>query len=264
MKLIDEMMETPALVWSQAEATMKQHRRFFSRYRGLRKMRRDPLAAFDYTNVIYGDKKVRGIVAVCGHCGLEIKIPVNTQQYGNDDEGEWLHVAKKMQRLGWHAGKSKTAHRCARCFSGARFAAIRKSNENREGVAMAKTPDVPTLQVVSGGAAPPPASRPMSREDRRVIFEKLNEVYVDDRAGYTKGWTDEKVATDLGVPRAWVKQIRDENFGDEITNEDIREQIAEATAVLKDINLIRPDVQRLFAVADKIEQRLTEIAKVFK
>ena len=71
------------------------------------------------------------------------------------------------------------------------------------------------------------------------------------------------------MPRAWVKVIRNENFGDEVSNENIREQIKEAHQVLAAIKAIEPrlaEAQRLVAVAvaDKIEKSLAEIAKVLK
>lgn len=62
-----------------------------------------------------------------------------------------------------------------------------------------------------GASDQPP--RQMSREDRRLIFAKLEEVYVDEGTGYTKGWHDERVAQDMAVPRSWVEVIREENFG---------------------------------------------------
>ncbi len=49
----------------------------------------------------------------------------------------------------------------------------------------------------------PPAE--LTRENRRIILAKLEEVYVDEKTGYSPGWTDAKLALDLGVPRAWVK-----------------------------------------------------------
>jgi len=104
----------------------------------------------------------------------------------------------------------------------------------------------------------------MTRDDRRIIFEKLNEVYVNDKVGYDKGWTDEKVATDLGVPRAWVRLIREENFGDEVGNEDIRKQIAEAQTTLAQVRAIEPEMRRLLGMADKIERQMAEIQKVLK
>ena len=50
----------------------------------------------------------------------------------------------------------------------------------------------------------------MTRDERRIIFEKINEIYVGEKVGYSDSWDDEKVAKDLGVPRAWVSAIRED------------------------------------------------------
>jgi hypothetical protein len=63
--------------------------------------------------------------------------------------------------------------------------------------------------------------RQMSREDRRLIFSKLEEVYLDETRGYASGWGDQKVADHFGVPRAWIVTMRDENFGPARGNEDL-------------------------------------------
>ena len=112
-------------------------------------------------------------------------------------------------------------------------------------------------------------ARMLGREDRRIIFEKLNEVYVSDKVGYGDGWTDEKVASDLGVPRAWVKLIRDENFGDEMANDEIKNKVAEATQALAEIKVLTSnaeaiwgDVKRLTNVAEHIDKSLDAIRKV--
>ncbi|MGX1151403.1 hypothetical protein [Bradyrhizobium ottawaense] len=218
--------------------------------------------AFVHTTVPYGEdgKLVRGIIAHCGAPGCEAAVPlaVNTLQNsrGDDTEIEWRFIARKLEAKGWHVGRSRAAHRCPRCFAAAKFSAIRKAETMQNGNGMTEK-----LKVVKD------SMRVMTRDDRRIIFEKLNEVYVNDKVGYGDGWTDEKVAVDLGVPRAWVKLIRDENFGDEVGNENIREQIREARDVLSQIEAIEPrisEAQRLIAVADRIEKQLAEIAKVLK
>ncbi len=57
--------------------------------------------------------------------------------------------------------------------------------------------------------AEPP--RECSREDRRIIMDKLDEAYGKD--SYKAPWTDNAVAKDLGVPRDWVSKLREEFFG---------------------------------------------------
>jgi hypothetical protein len=64
-----------------------------------------------------------------------------------------------------------------------------------------------------------PVSLSMSRADKRIIYNKLDEVYADETTGYRGHWNDEKVATDLGVPKEWVAAIREDTFGPEINRE---------------------------------------------
>jgi hypothetical protein len=224
-------------------------------------MKPSPNSAFEHTTVPYGDdgKMVNGIIARCGNpsCGAAVPLAVNTMSgfSPTDPEIEWRFIAKKLEAKGWRIGRSRGSHRCPKCFAAAKYAAIRKSDANAE--AMAQNNKEIAMQVVEN-------TRLMSREDRRLIFEKLREVYVDDKVGYGAGWTDEKVATDLGVPRAWVRVIRDENFGEEISNEDIRAKVKEAHSVLAQIKAALPEIQRLIALADKVEKNLADISRVFK
>lgn len=85
---------------------------------------------------------------------------------------------------------------------------------------------VTPIKPVSTPSETPP--REMSRDDRRVIFAKLDEVYLDEKRGYDSGWSDHKVASDLGVPRKWVEIIRAENFGAIGTNEDMADFLSKA------------------------------------
>ena len=111
--------------------------------------------------------------------------------------------------------------------------------------------------------AEPP--RTMSREDRRIVFEKLNGVYLDEKRGYDTGWSDHKVAIDLGVPRAWVEQVREEMFGPVNSNPEIQEFL-EGVKALK---AIRDQVTRIDTISAEIKAlnpaSLTErIAKLEK
>jgi hypothetical protein len=214
---------------------------------------------FEHTRVPYGDdgRLVRGIIARCGapNCEAAVPLPVNVMANGRgiDDNIEWQFIARKLEQKGWRIGKSATAHRCPKCFNAAKFSAVRKAEEKP-----VANKTEPPLQVVQENA------RVMGREDKNIIYEKLRDVYVSDKVGYGKGWTDEKVAVDLGVPRAWVRLIREEFFGDEVGNEEIREQVAEAQAALVGMRKLEPDMRRLLSLADKVEKSLAEIQKVLK
>jgi hypothetical protein len=215
---------------------------------------------FQHTTVPHGDdnRPVRGVIARCGHCDAAISTAVNTiQGHSNNDEVEWQYIARRFEAKGWRIGRTRSAHRCPKCLNAAKFAAIKRvSDAALAPKAEPKTNGEHAMQVIEN-------TRVMGREDRRIIFEKLRETYVDEKVGYSEGWTDEKIASHLGVPRAWVRVIRDENFGDEISNESIRAKVAEAVTALAQLRAAEPEMRRLMGLADKIERSLAEIQKVF-
>ncbi|WP_181409841.1 hypothetical protein [Martelella alba] len=75
---------------------------------------------------------------------------------------------------------------------------------------MAKKAATATVSTPMVKADPPPV---MKRDDRRIIAAKLDDVYSTD--AYVEPWTDAAVAKDLGVPRAWVSEVREAFFGPE-------------------------------------------------
>lgn len=80
--------------------------------------------------------------------------------------------------------------------------------KTKEGTEVMVTGKTKTAATAAKRAEPPPQ---MQREDRRIVADKIADVY--DDAGYIAPWTDELVAQDLGVPRAWVAEVRDFMFG---------------------------------------------------
>ena len=92
---------------------------------------------------------------------------------------------------------------------------------------------------------------PMTRADRRIVFAKLEEVYVDEREGYRDDWSDAKVAADLGVPVGWIKEVRDDNFGPEITAEGKAKAAAQAAAKTKELNDLIAKNENLIVLLDK-------------
>ena len=91
--------------------------------------------------------------------------------------------------------------------------------------------------------------REMSKDDRRLIFAQLNDVYTD--AGYSGDWTDQKVATVLGCPRVWVVEVREEFFGTIKDNEQLSAFVKEADDLLKDCHGVLAEAQRLVLAANK-------------
>ncbi|MBR0741190.1 hypothetical protein JQ581_30085 [Bradyrhizobium liaoningense] len=179
---------------------------------------------------------------------------------GNDEEREYEIVSRKFVKLGWRIGRKRRDHRCPNCV------ALLETANGKVTKPMQQIPSTPPSEP-----APKPAlvkvadnTREITREDRRIIFEKLNEVYVNDKVGYAGAWTDERVAQDLGVPRAWVRLIRDENFGDEAGNEDLRKMLIEARTAVERVRAIEGEMRSLLSLADKLEKGIAEATRVMK
>jgi len=126
-------------------------------------------------------------------------------------------VEKKFRQLGWIVGTVENRDTCPGCAN------------------KPKQKELPALKIVSS-IEPTPVMPPreMGRDDRRIIFEKLNEVYLDEKRGYDSGWSDQRVSTDLGVPRKWVETLRVEMFGDNAGNADTTVFVAEVQKLLTD------------------------------
>jgi len=229
----------------------------------------------------------RAVQAVCGYCHNSEKLPINTSKsHGNDDDVVERLVREKFENIGWLMGKTASQHRCPSCFS-----AIKASRKRKDLMATTSTKaievsnkivQIPPLTPaaaapVKPSAQPPWAEKPapaqtplpetdrkLTRDDRRIIFQKIDEVYGDGATGYSAGWSDKRIAADLGVPVIWVSNIRDENFGPNI-DEAMVALINEGKAMLTDIqsalDAVAAATKELNAAVDRavrIDSRLKE------
>ena len=185
---------------------------------------------FEEMSVPYGDSHRPVAQAVCRNCGVTQNVSLRAKS-GLMPPGM---VSKKFVERGWTVGSNKEWHICPDCSN-------------------AKTPvKIPILTVVKkeneSMEAKEAVVKTMTREEKRIIYAKLNDVYADEKRGYESGWSDHKVATDLGVPRVWVEQVRDEMFGPVATNPEI-EQFLKLEA---EINLLRNEVSTLSALKGQL------------
>jgi len=188
----------------------------------------------------------------CGACG--VIATVSGQNFGKDMAQDIL--PKKFRAMGWEVGKRDKDDRCPSCVKRDRDARrrARLTVVEQEPPVSKSTFLAQALEAVAAHEAKQP--REMSRDERRLIFAKLDEVYLDEKRGYDNGWSDKRVADDLGVPRAWVARIRDENFGPENTNPEARALVAEAKAILSDSKALLDRV-------DGLQRRIEAIEKQF-
>lgn len=251
---------------------------------------------FDPTQVTIDNKLKRGFKIECGRCHLVLKEAVNAAAHGALDSAETVWARRKFEKNGWYvADQRERDDRCPACFkldaderldrmkhiipsppvqlrpSGASLASIGQA------VATSKSATPPVM------LAPPAVDIPvMQRDDRRVIFVKLNEVYEGEEVGYGPGWTDARVAKDLGIPRKWVETIREENFGPLKVNSEIVEQINTANEIMarartlvdavqaaklsiqEAMKLIDAQLGPLIAMMDRTQRSIAEIEKAIR
>jgi hypothetical protein len=123
------------------------------------------------------------------------------------------------------------------------------------------------MMMTTAADAPPE----MTREYRRTIFAKLQDVYLDEARGYQSPWTDQAVAKDLGCPLAWIATVRDENFGPASDNSEIRAMLDRVTkaaiegrAFLDDVKKLRLETTDVVAKVNDLVRRATEVGKTLE
>lgn len=133
-------------------------------------------------------------------------------------------IAGVFRNKGWLVGTRDTKDVCPACQAKKRRARAKFCEEEGTNIIhMTTTTERPEI------TAEPP--REMTREHKRIIIAKIEEVYVDENVGYGDGWSDARVAKDLGVPLAWVKRLREEIFGVEGASEEARALLSEAQSL---------------------------------
>lgn len=168
-------------------------------------------------------------------------------------------VQRKFMQRGWEVGATPRKDVCPACQrKEADVPKIAKIDKN--------------LRVVELRPAQEPqvAAVHPSREDRRIILSKLHEAYQDEATGYRPGWSDKRVAADLGVREDWVQELRQENFGDlavSALDDQIRAEAKKIREELEELELqaqitltqLTERMQELARQRQALEQKLTAI-----
>ena len=228
-------------------------------------MKRHPRGrSFEEVTEKHGDHWRRVAVIRCRHCGehenLNLKMGASLLPPAA--------IEKKFTQKGWDVGSNENWDTCPDCVQKAAskpsLKIVHQQNE-----LPAKEVEVKTEPKLVVNADAP---RVMQRDDRRIIFEKLNGVYLDEKRGYDPEWSDHKVATDLGVPRARVEQVREEMFGPVNTNADIEafrkgvEELRVFKDGLKSVEAVRKQIEEIRAIVGglNIPSILDRVAKLEK
>jgi hypothetical protein len=181
---------------------------------------------FDRVTIKQNGLARAGYRLTCSACGVKTEMAISGTARALPPE----FVKSKFSQRGWVVADRAIRDVCPDC-------AKQKSLERKGNVVAINKPVL---------AEKP---REMTREDKRLIFGKIDAVYLDEKRGYENGWSDKRVADDLGVPLAWVRTIRETDFGQEGICSDSREVIAAAKKLGEEI--------------DAIDKRFVALAKDF-
>lgn len=181
---------------------------------------------FERCSTMHGGNRVQGIEMRCGRCRTTQRKPIGSQKSfirpGSSEE--FQRLSNIFIRDEWIVGDRPQDDRCPACVKiDRKFDRDEKHPRPQKEKPMAHSP-APVMRAEE--------PKPMSRDDGRIIFGKIEDVYDTNRQAYRSPWTDQKVATDLGIPRAWVENVRKQFFGPEGANPDITEALSQAQALL--------------------------------
>jgi hypothetical protein len=202
-------------------------------------------SAFESCVIHVEGQTKRGIRARCSRCERSEKIMSNTNRGsggGHDEDVIERSLRDRFEKLGWKIGKNADYNLCP-------------EHAVKEKIIMTNKQPTDKIVLMSSAATPPPRSP--TRDEKRIIFQKIDEVYVGETVGYSKAWSDDVVAKDLNVPVAWVATIREENFGPNI-DEASAQVITDARALLADVKLT---IQAWNVRADQIEKAIAGLRK---
>lgn len=168
---------------------------------------------YERTTVPHGDGRVRAQIVRCGIEGCkEVLTFIDAGRTYAPPEA----VTGKARAAGWRVGHNPRRDRCPT-----------HNGKQQEGQDMAPLPDQTrevhaTHTVAKSGEVTlaeramlgiNEAPRVMDRDDKRLIYGELDTLYLDAKQGYKPGASDQGIAESLGVPLAWVRNVREEMFG---------------------------------------------------
>lgn len=195
--------------------------------------------AFQFEKVVRDGKALSGFRIECGEASCKAhQVMVQTGKTRLNP----VAAAQYFRNHGWLVGKSAKHDRCPTCSK------VRRRN----------------LKVIDMEKPQADEPRTMTREDRRIVFAKIDEVYLDDRSGYTPPWTDGAIARDLGVPRAWVAEVREALFGPAASNPDYDEFLEKAAPLIADMKNLFKGATKQLEEARKLASRFDELERTAK
>lgn len=173
--------------------------------------------AFERTTLSSGNGLAKsGYKITCCKCGKVEELVAS----GHTGSLPQTVINKKFQQKGWKTGRKSVCPTCLKPHTA-------------EVIPMKSAPTIDSvaLQINSQSPAQPTAieaPREMSPADKRKVFRAIDDQWDEAKGRYIGAASDQHIADTLKVPRAWVKDVREENFGKSQRNEELDKLIGEA------------------------------------
>jgi hypothetical protein len=231
---------------------------------------------FKQCSLRYGDRFVAGIEVRCP-CGATAQHTRGSSKTNVGRKEEIQRYRNWFEREGWTIGDRPRDDRCPKCTRAARAVPKLTVVPKQEKPMLSPSDRAAALAPAASKAPPEP-----SREDKRLINAKLDEVYDTNAQRYSGSWTDAKLAVDMGVPRAWVEKQRNDLYGPEGSNQEINSAVNEANAVLASactllantekaitearatLGSLAGEHQRLTGIVDRVSRKIEGIEKAVR
>lgn len=115
---------------------------------------------------INGGRRIPAVIVCCSNCGHTQKISANNRSGSIPPEA----AANRFRHDGWFISNKEGKDLCPKCVHPKKY------------IKLVKESNVVELSAIK--EEPP---RLMTKEDRRLIFAKIDEVYLDESKGYSSG-----------------------------------------------------------------------------
>jgi hypothetical protein len=198
-------------------------------------------------------RRLRTRFLVCSEplCGAELDITDNGERPLPDDVAR-----RKFSQKGWRIGRDREHDLCPTCVANERQSR-RKPRE--EVVKIDPDKNIPLTERavrIAGGSLPEnPPPRQMDTDERRIIFGKIDENWAGKEEGYRTPWTDQAIARELGIPLAWVVEVRSQFFGEVRDNQEVREILARIESASFDARKLIEDAKDHVKTAQELNKR---------
>ena len=164
----------------------------------------------------------------CAQCGETLDISLAASRHADD-------VERCARAKGWDCDKNRPRRTlCPDCKARPRAVITRK-------------PTTPTIRTDMPMTS---TVRPATPDERMRIRHKLDEVFDDSKGMYLDGFSDQRVAEDLKLPRKMIEQIREAAYGPIRTD--------------PEIDQLRTDIAALIAQASTLANRLADVEKRYQ